>query len=76
MHAMSGMSWARRVSGELFAGSFAGCLSTVVGAPFDIIKVRLQVGDGSVVHPMQCLRGMLGKEGPMSLFRGLTPPLG
>ena len=56
---------------NLLAGGFGGLCSLVVGYPFDTVKVRLQTS--SQYHSaMHCFKSIIIKEGPMSLFRGVS----
>ena len=49
---------------------------SLVGHPFDTIKVRLQTSDISRFNgPLECLMQTLRKEGPQGLYKGATPPL-
>ena len=47
---------------DLVVGSFSGALGTVVGHPFDTIKVRMQMGALNQ-SSLQCLTSILQKEG-------------
>jgi solute carrier family 25 carnitine/acylcarnitine transporter 20/29 len=50
--------------------------ASLVGHPFDTIKVRLQTTDRSRFSgPLQCLGQTLRKEGVTGLYKGATPPL-
>lgn len=58
---------------ELLAGSFGGIVQTLVGQPFDTVKVRLQTGDrlsmGGVVKALYKADGVRG------FYRGSLAPL-
>lgn len=52
----------------------AQALTTVaVGAPFDTVKTRVQIGMYS--SPLQCVRATVLQEGPLALYRGAWMPL-
>lgn len=54
------------------AGGFGGACLCIVGAPFDVVKVRQQT------EPLGALRvvnSILRSEGAAGLWRGVTPPL-
>lgn len=59
---------------DMKSGVCAGISQVLVGHPFDTLKVRLQT-DGHSTTPLKYLRVMLRTEGPLSLYKGLTPPL-
>jgi len=62
----------------LLAGGVGGLASLVVGHPFDTVKVRLQTMSadtrGKVPYrsATHCLTTMVQREGPSSLFRGMS----
>jgi solute carrier family 25 carnitine/acylcarnitine transporter 20/29 len=56
------------------AGSFGGLLSTMIGHPFDTIKVRLQTSVNSQSAAATTLK-LLRDEGPLAFFKGLSSPL-
>jgi len=58
---------------SLSATCGAACL-VAVGAPFDLLKVRVQLGQSPT--PLACLRGVLRTEGVASLWRGCGPAFG
>eukprot|EP00413_Alexandrium_margalefii_P015166 CAMPEP_0204527266 /NCGR_PEP_ID=MMETSP0661-20131031/8889_1 /ASSEMBLY_ACC=CAM_ASM_000606 /TAXON_ID=109239 /ORGANISM="Alexandrium margalefi, Strain AMGDE01CS-322" /LENGTH=283 /DNA_ID=CAMNT_0051533161 /DNA_START=38 /DNA_END=885 /DNA_ORIENTATION=- len=47
--------------------------SVVIGAPFDTVKTRLQVGMHS--SAWQCVQSTLRREGPVALYRGALMPM-
>jgi solute carrier family 25 carnitine/acylcarnitine transporter 20/29 len=57
------------------AGVFGGVAGIVVGQPLDTLKARLQTDSQhryrSTLH---CATTTLRSEGPLALFRGVTPP--
>jgi len=63
---------------NLLAGGVGGLASLVVGHPFDTVKVRLQTMSadtrGRVPYrsATHCLTTMVQREGPSSLFRGMS----
>lgn len=63
---------------NIFVGTFAGITSTLIGHPFDTVKVRVQVqSPGSKVYqgPFDCLLKTLKWEGIGGLFKGVGSPL-
>lgn len=49
---------------------------SIVGHPFDTIKVRLQTSNSSQFSgPLQCLLQTIRNEGVRGLYKGATPPL-
>lgn len=65
---------------NIFAGSFGGICSLVVGYPLDTIKVRLQTQNSSdktslpYRGALDCFRQTVAKNGVWSLFRGMSAP--
>jgi len=63
---------------NLLAGGIGGLASLVVGHPFDTVKVRLQTmsadNRGKIPYrsATHCLSKMVQREGPSSLFRGMS----
>lgn len=57
----------------LLAGGFGGACLTIVGAPFDYVKVRQQFSLGQ--SAISVCQSVLRKEGLRGLFRGVGPPL-
>lgn len=59
------------------AGVSAGCMATVIAYPFDTIRTRLVVqGEPKVYKGItDVISQMCGKEGALSLYRGLWPTL-
>ncbi|EQC31731.1 hypothetical protein SDRG_10522 [Saprolegnia diclina VS20] len=63
---------------DFIAGSFAGVSSTVVGHPFDTVKVRLQMHcplSSSFKGPLDCVMQTINKEGFLGLYRGMVSPM-
>ncbi|KJE89647.1 carnitine/acylcarnitine carrier protein [Capsaspora owczarzaki ATCC 30864] len=63
---------------HFISGSFAGIAQSLIGHPFDTIKVRLQTQ--SVTNPLfkgpyDCLQQTIRKEGVRALFKGMSSPL-
>eukprot|EP00386_Alphamonas_edax_P001989 GDKI01005994.1.p1 GENE.GDKI01005994.1~~GDKI01005994.1.p1 ORF type:complete len:299 (-),score=90.42 GDKI01005994.1:26-922(-) len=62
---------------DLTAGTVGGMAQTVVGHPFNTLKVRLQTQP----HPpkyhsgLHCFKLTVKEEGFMGLYKGITPPL-
>ncbi|KAK3273285.1 hypothetical protein CYMTET_18466 [Cymbomonas tetramitiformis] len=60
---------------ELLAGGGAGAGGIVVGHPLDTLKVRLQTQRGLYSGAMSCFTQIVTKEGPLSLYRGVSAPV-
>eukprot|EP01062_Namystynia_karyoxenos_P062889 TRINITY_DN55747_c0_g1_i1.p1 TRINITY_DN55747_c0_g1~~TRINITY_DN55747_c0_g1_i1.p1 ORF type:complete len:303 (+),score=64.28 TRINITY_DN55747_c0_g1_i1:81-989(+) len=63
---------------DLTAGTLGGVAVTLVGHPFDTVKVRLQTQSTSAPTfngPIDCIRKTLSWEGPRGLYRGVSSPL-
>ena len=56
----------------LASGGFGGSCLAVVGAPFDVVKVRQQLSPASA---LSVTKSILLAEGIAGLWRGVTPPL-
>ena len=56
----------------LASGGFGGVCLTLVGAPFDLVKVRLQAHGGSA---LSVASSVVAGEGAFGLWRGIGPPL-
>jgi len=50
-------------------GGLAGVCSSTTMTPAELIKVKLQIDGGA---PIQCIRGILNRNGPTGLFRGVS----
>lgn len=61
--------------GQNFVASIAGAVASIsVAAPLDTIKTRIQNANfESKVSGVTVVRELLKNEGPMALFKGLTP---
>ena len=55
------------------AGLFAGFAQTVVGHPFDTVKVRMQTGN--FASSWTCLQWTVRNEGVRGLFAGISSPM-
>lgn len=66
---------------HLVAGSAAGCSAVLLLHPFDVIKTRLQVQDGTPGHlptyrgTLHAVRAIISTEGWRGMYAGLTPSL-
>ena len=58
------------------AGGAGGASLVIVGQPLDTVKVRMQ-SDTSGLYKgfVDCITQSVRKEGPLSLYRGIIPPL-
>jgi len=60
----------------VLAGAVAGCIMTVVGHPFDTLKVRMQTASSSVYSSTwACAKQTVSAEGFLALYKGLQPAL-
>lgn len=61
--------------GQNFVASIAGAIASItVAAPLDTVKTRIQNANfESKVSGMTVVRELFRNEGPMALFKGLTP---
>ena len=59
---------------SFLAGGIGGILAVSVGHPLDLVKVRMQTGDGSQ-SVASMLKNTFAKEGVRGLFRGVSAPL-
>jgi solute carrier family 25 protein 38 len=65
---------------QLLSGAFSGFASTISLQPFDLLKTRLQQGDGTVSQSntrtlYQTTRSILVNDGMTGLWRGTAPSL-
>jgi len=64
---------------DIFAGFCSGITVTIVGHPFETLKVRLQTqptGAGQIYSGLfDCIKKTLEWEGPSGFYRGVTAPL-
>ena len=59
---------------SFFSGGVGGILCVCVGHPLDLVKVRMQTGDGS--HTVtSMLKNTFAKDGVRGLYRGVSAPL-
>ena len=57
---------------DFFSGAVAGTTQILVGQPFDIVKVRLQVSGGS---SSEVIKSIMAAEGPLGFYKGTVTPL-
>ncbi|KJE97696.1 folate carrier protein Flx1 [Capsaspora owczarzaki ATCC 30864] len=66
---------------HLLGGAAAGLVTTTLLHPLDLIKIRMQVHDGTKERgeryrsSWHAFKSIKYREGPMALYRGLTPNL-
>ena len=64
---------------DVVFGSAAGMVGKIIEYPFDTVKVRLQSQSNDLSYrysgPLDCFRKSVGKDGVLSLYRGLSAPL-
>lgn len=63
---------------DFFAGCLGGCAGTLVGHPFDTIKVHLQTQDHrnpKYKGNWDCLRKIVATESITGLYRGMSSPI-
>lgn len=64
------------VRNSIISGSCAGCASTLILYPMDVIRTRLQTGASGSTGPIQALKATLEQGGGIrALYTGLTLPL-
>jgi len=62
---------------SLIGGMGAGCFSTIINNPFDVVKTRMQGLDAKrYKSTVDCFTQMLTKEGPGSFYRGVLARMG
>ncbi|KAG5519575.1 hypothetical protein PMAC_001730 [Pneumocystis sp. 'macacae'] len=60
----------------LISGGFGGACAVLVGHPFDIVKVRLQIAKkGFYTGSLDVVKKILLQNGFFGLYQGLIPPL-
>lgn len=60
----------------LISGGFGGACAVLVGHPFDIVKVRLQIAKkGFYTGSLDVAKKILSQNGFFGLYQGLIPPL-
>jgi hypothetical protein len=59
---------------DFIAGTAAGVALTIVGHPFDTVKVRMQTA-ARYSSAVQCVLDTFRKEGPFALFKGMGSPM-
>ena len=64
----------KRVVKELTAGGISGVFGVVVGLPFDLIKVRMQVNPNLYRSGIACFVKTVKTDGFFSLYRGMMAP--
>ena len=69
-----GTSHFKMILKDFLWGTFAGVFMTLSGHPFDSIKVRMQTSS-TPIGLSKCISTIIEKEGVLSFYRGLTPPL-
>ncbi|XP_043787419.1 mitochondrial basic amino acids transporter-like isoform X3 [Apis laboriosa] len=63
---------------DFFAGCLGGCAGTLVGHPFDTIKVHLQTQDHrnpKYKGNWDCLRKIIANESIAGVYRGMSSPI-
>ena len=61
---------------EMAAGAWAGLVGTILGYPLDVVKSRMQVGNGQVAGGFgRTLVNVVTKEGVVGMYRGVGPPI-
>ncbi len=71
--ALAGVAISPLVS--LAGGMLAGCFSTLLNNPIDVVKTRLQ-GGGSYAGTLDCFQRIATEEGLRGFYRGVIPRLG
>lgn len=60
---------------EFVAGGVSGAVAVFLGHPLDFVKIRLQSSVGTYAGPLDCFAQAVRREGPLSVFRGVLPPM-
>lgn len=61
----------------LLGGMLAGCFSTCLNNPFDMVKTRMQgTQSARYASTLDCFRQVLAKEGVLAFYSGVLPRLG
>ena len=60
---------------DFVAGTCAGIALTIVGHPFDTIKVRLQTESTLFRNGYDCLKQTITNEGILALYKGMSGPM-
>lgn len=60
---------------DLVSGSLGGIAGTVIGHPFDTVKVRIQTSNSSQRSALDIFRSIMKNEGFRGLYRGVLPPV-
>ena len=64
-----------RTAKDSVAGLASAVSQTIVGQPFNTVKVRMQVALGQPHGPLGCALGILRNEGVAGFYRGAVPML-
>lgn len=63
--------------GALLGGMMAGCFSTCLNNPFDMVKTRMQGTQSTrYASTLDCFRQVLANEGVTAFYAGVIPRLG
>lgn len=65
-------NWIATQAKSFLSGGLGGICLVLVGHPFDLIKVKVQIGAGSALH---VLKDIIKTGGLRGLYRGVTAPL-
>ncbi|KAI8874262.1 mitochondrial carrier [Ramicandelaber brevisporus] len=61
---------------SFLSGGFGGMCLVVVGAPFDLVKVRMQTSaNGTYSSTLDCFRKTFATDGIKGFYRGMSTPL-
>ena len=68
---------------DALAGAAGALCLVLAGLPFDVVKLRMQLGAGGAAtptpptrNPLRLLATIAAREGPRALWRGFSPALG
>lgn len=56
---------------SILTGCFAGATESFVVVPFELVKIKLQDKASAYAGPMEVVREVLRKEGPLGLYAGM-----
>ncbi|XP_044003562.1 mitochondrial carnitine/acylcarnitine carrier protein-like [Aphidius gifuensis] len=65
----------RTLQNYLIAGGFGGICTTLIGHPFDTIKVRMQVVPGLYINSFDATWKIITHEGRTGLYKGMSAQL-
>ncbi|AET41607.1 uncharacterized protein Ecym_8329 [Eremothecium cymbalariae DBVPG len=55
----------------MLSGASAGCIESFVVVPFELVKIRIQDVSSSFKGPIDVVKHIVAKEGPLAMYNGL-----